>query len=742
MLPIAYYLLKVIICSSILYGYYWLLLCNKIFHKYNRFYLMASVVLSLLLPLIKINFWQQNETTSTGVIQVLQAVSSSDEYMDTIIVAAKSNRFNTAQLYPFAYLLVSIVFIFIFLHGLYIIFRLLKKYPQQIINSISFVNTDDKRTPFSFLKYIFWNNSIDIETTTGQQIFKHELAHVQEKHSHDKLFINIILIFFWCNPFYWLIRKELNMIHEFIADKKAVEDSDTAAFAAMILQATYPQHRFQLTNNFFYSPIKRRLLMLTKNKNPKVNYFGRIMVLPLAVLIFTAFTFKINKGHKNDTVPVAKNYYANKKQSFNDTVPFSIFINAKHSDTNYFKTDDFKSKALIIVDGKEIGNFGMNYIDKSNAQYNSLITYNPKEAKKLYGEKGKYGVIKLTIKDVVSITADSLFVDAKNNSIKVSGHKTVIKGDLSNTLIYIDGKISTPAELEAIPASKISSVDILKGDKLDDIIDAKGKTAMINVQLKPVDLPEIIIHSKKTNPLYIIDGKESTKENLDKVNPERIEDVRVIKESTSLQVYGEKGRNGVVIVNLKPEKLPPFIKKMTSCGDLTNLGKNPYFEVDGKEYKDYSLKKYMQETGIKYFDDVKMYDKTEAIKKYGEKAQGGAIIVTIKNKISEFKDPIFSVGKLTAGCKVDIDAFKKQTEIHITDDYSFVGASVYFSGKGFPKVLVANLSGSSLQPLKEFIDKCEPESVVTFDNIMVKKDGVGIMTINGKSYSLYRNSGL
>ncbi len=113
MLPIAYYLLKVIICSGILYGYYWLLLHNKIFHKYNRFYLMASVVLSLLLPLIKINFWQQNETTSAGVIQALQAVSSSDEYMDTIIVAAKSNRFNTAQLYPFAYLLVSIVFIII-----------------------------------------------------------------------------------------------------------------------------------------------------------------------------------------------------------------------------------------------------------------------------------------------------------------------------------------------------------------------------------------------------------------------------------------------------------------------------------------------------------------------------------------------------------------------------------------------------------------------------------------------------
>ena len=67
MLPIAYYLLKVIICSGILYGYYWLLLRNKVFHKYNRFYLMAAVVLSLLLPLIKINFWQQNAAQQSGV---------------------------------------------------------------------------------------------------------------------------------------------------------------------------------------------------------------------------------------------------------------------------------------------------------------------------------------------------------------------------------------------------------------------------------------------------------------------------------------------------------------------------------------------------------------------------------------------------------------------------------------------------------------------------------------------------
>jgi beta-lactamase regulating signal transducer with metallopeptidase domain len=293
MLPIAYYLLKVIICSGILYAYYWLLLRNKVFHGYNRFYLMAVVLLSLLLPLIKIDFWQHQEQQSSGVIKILQAVAGSDAYINNVMVSSNTGyHLDWEQLYPFLYLVVSFILSVIFIRTLYVIRTLLKQYPKQIIDTISFVNTDAKSTPFSFFNYIFWNHHIDIESPTGKQIFKHEVAHVQEKHTHDKIFINLILILFWCNPFFWLIRKELNMIHEFIADKKAVEDSDTAAFAAMILQATYPQHRFQLTNNFFYSPIKRRILMLTKNSNPKVNYWARIMVLPLAVLVFAAFTFK------------------------------------------------------------------------------------------------------------------------------------------------------------------------------------------------------------------------------------------------------------------------------------------------------------------------------------------------------------------------------------------------------------------------------------------------------------------
>ncbi len=110
------------------------------------------------------------------------------------------------------------------------------------------------------------------------------------------------MVLFWINPFFWLVKKELNMIHEFIADRKALKNGDTYAFATMILETAYPQQRFAITNNFFYSPIKRRLNMLTKS-NLKVNYAGRISVLLLAAIIFLAFSLKIKTIQTKSAVP-------------------------------------------------------------------------------------------------------------------------------------------------------------------------------------------------------------------------------------------------------------------------------------------------------------------------------------------------------------------------------------------------------------------------------------------------------
>ncbi|MEO6329769.1 MAG: N-acetylmuramoyl-L-alanine amidase [Ginsengibacter sp.] len=294
MLTIAWYLLKVVICSGILYVYYFAALRNRVFHQWNRFYLLTSIALSMLAPLVKINI--RNAVAEKGtVIQMLQTITASDE---AAIKYTKSYglHVNFVTLINTSYLLITLLLLSIFFISLFKIKRLKKRYPETKVQDISFIATDAKGTPFSFLNSIFWNNAIDLNSKPGQQIFNHEIAHIKEKHSYDKIFMSLLLTVTWINPFFWLMRKELNMIHEFIADKRAVEDNDTNAFAEMVLQTVYPGQKFTITNNFFYSPLKRRIIMLTKNRNTKVSYLSRLLVLPVAAIVFFAFTLKIKSA--------------------------------------------------------------------------------------------------------------------------------------------------------------------------------------------------------------------------------------------------------------------------------------------------------------------------------------------------------------------------------------------------------------------------------------------------------------
>ena len=343
MITLAWYLLKVIICSGILCGYYYIGLRNKIFHRWNRFYLLASIVLALVVPLMKINIFQKHDADKGTVVRLLQTINSSDE----IIIEYNRNngQLSSENIIKGGYLLISIILLFVFLTALYKISRLKKKYPETKLKGINFISTDAKGTPFSFFNSIFWNNAIDLHSRQGHQIFNHEIAHVKEKHSYDKVFINIVLLFFWINPFFWLMQRELSMIHEFIADKEAMEDSDINAFAEMVLQTVYPGQHFSITNNF-HSPLKRRLTMFTKNENPKASYISRILVLPLATVVFFAFTLKMK------TTGIA-NHYSGKK--------ITVVIDAGHGGSdNGAIENDVKEKDLNLSIAKEIKELNRN----------------------------------------------------------------------------------------------------------------------------------------------------------------------------------------------------------------------------------------------------------------------------------------------------------------------------------------------------------------------------------------------
>lgn len=292
-----YYLLKVFVCSGALYLYYLLALKNRLFHQWNRFYLLSATVLSIVLPLVQFAILPPANEEGDA-IRVLQAVQSADDYMEEFTVHSNSN-FSYEQWLAFFYYAAAAVIFFSLLFSLYKIKSLITNWGAQKLGRIHFVNTAEKGTPFTFLNYIFWNKAIPLHSESGQQIFKHELVHAEEHHTLDKLFLQATLIPFWCNPFFWLIKRELQFIHEFIADKKSVTPNRLTAFAAMVLHATYPTQYQSIVNPFFQSSIKRRIAMLTKTANPKLAYTGRIVALPLIAVLLFAFSVRTKPNHKS-----------------------------------------------------------------------------------------------------------------------------------------------------------------------------------------------------------------------------------------------------------------------------------------------------------------------------------------------------------------------------------------------------------------------------------------------------------
>ncbi len=330
MTVLAWYLLKMLIVSGIMCGYYYLALRDKIFHKWNRFYLLLTVVMSIVLPLVSIRINPLAGGEHGAAMQMLQSFTMQDEII--IEIGRKSGAPAWDWMLYTVYGTISITLLVLFISSLNRIRKIKQRYPSTRIEGINFFNTNSKGTPFSFFNSIFWNASIDLHSNPGKQIFNHEMAHITEKHSYDKLFINAVLWFFWCNPFFWLIRKELSMIHEFVADKIALKEGDSHSLAEMILSSAFAGRQFSITNNFFHSPIKRRLLMIMKNKNSKVNYLTRVMALPIATLIFAGISCKVksnNETPQQDSTSVTDVTMKSMNDGAKDTTPLVYYRGKK-----------------------------------------------------------------------------------------------------------------------------------------------------------------------------------------------------------------------------------------------------------------------------------------------------------------------------------------------------------------------------------------------------------------------------
>jgi N-acetylmuramoyl-L-alanine amidase len=592
MIAFAYYLLKVIICSGVLFLYYHVALRNKLFHQWNRFYLLASVFISLVAPIVQVSIMHQVSDEPNKGIQMLQVFQSADGYLEEITIRGRQGV-TADQWLLIIYMVLSVTLLVSVLLSLNTIFSIIKSHTVQCIEKIRFVNSNAKGTPFSFFNFIFWNKDIDIQTETGQQIFQHELVHVKEKHTLDKLFVQLILIVFWCNPFFWFIRRELKLIHEFIADKKSVGERGAAALAAMILSSSYPVHFNSITNQFFQTSIKRRLAMLTKIQNVKTNYISRILALPILAITVLAFTLR-TKTVNNSSIRLDKT--------------ITVVIDAGHG-VNANGTHDGAKQGNVYED------------DITLAIAKKIQELNANEKIRIVLTRSSNNIVDLHKRvDIAKENHADLFI-----SLHVNAADPTQNPDLSSNQslnkgfeIYVSGKepvyqlqsellgsvlqqglntvystnqylLKRKVGVWVLDRNVCPSVLIECGFLTDDkdrefITNDNNQAAVAQKILQAIEryalnqqLPQRVITdttpqkqqnneinqssenlNSKLNtqkpPLFIVEGKEISKDEAYKIDRSAVESINVLKDKPAIDKYGKKGLSGVVEIKLKEQK--------------------------------------------------------------------------------------------------------------------------------------------------------------------------------------------
>jgi TonB-dependent SusC/RagA subfamily outer membrane receptor len=603
MYPTLYYLLQVLVCSAVLMVYYLLVLRNKKFHQYNRFYLLGVALVSWMVPLIKI-VWEQ-ERSGVRQVDLLNVVAVNNSEMEAM-VTSQQQSLDWVSLLPHLYVGISVFLLVAMLVSLYRIYKIYTTHECSNLQQFYLVMTREKGTPFSFFSYIFWNAEIDIQTPAGKQILQHELTHVTQYHSIDKIVIQLNLIAGWFNPFFWLLKKELDMIHEFIADKKSVENGDAASLAQMLLTTAYPGQQFPLTNPFFFSPIKRRLKMLTNTKNPTFNYLRRLIVLPLLALVVLLFAFRA-KENTNTVAPLSKTY--------------TVVLNPGHGgiDKGVIASDGTTEAQLTLEIVRQIQALNKNEkiklvltrdadvmqsvvavsefanaqspdlfvsIHMNNIQNGSAANKAKYEGSEIYmAAKEKAVDYDANYKLANNLAATLQEVGTPFNGVKTRKHGIwVLQAVQCPSALIEAGYLSNDKDLVKIKDADYQqklAASILKGienylvdQERGASIEVKDTTKKVMiVQGYKISPEDTLIASKGNNkssvvikmdaaggagnaqkPLFILDGEVISESVMKVIDPTKIESINILKDASAVAVFGEKGKGGVVQITTKEGK--------------------------------------------------------------------------------------------------------------------------------------------------------------------------------------------
>jgi TonB family protein len=256
---------------------YYALFRKETFHRVNRIYLVSSLILSQILPAIKLQPIQI--PSESGLTQFINAVSiyAGDS-------AKAENNFETLPPFAIFYSVIATMLVLYIIYQILRLFVLLKQNDSFKLNKYRIITLSGKSPSFSFFNLVFISSS-DNKSDENSPVLQHELAHAKQWHSLDILMFQVIKIFQWFNPFIYLAEKALQETHEYLADEAVLEQNgDTGGYRLLLLSRVFGVQP-AILSFFNYSLIKNRLSMMTKEKSPLNRRFKYLSILPVLILI-------------------------------------------------------------------------------------------------------------------------------------------------------------------------------------------------------------------------------------------------------------------------------------------------------------------------------------------------------------------------------------------------------------------------------------------------------------------------
>lgn len=516
------YILKSSVCLAVFYLFYRLLLSRETFHRFNRFALLGILLLSCVLPLVEISVERQTEIHHTMMTLEQWLLLANAAEMDT--VPEPVQEITWVQVALALYLLGILFFAFRNIYSLCRLLLLLRSGKKEVAGK--YINSKDKVTlivherdiaPFSWMKYIVISRK-DLNEN-GREILIHELAHIHHRHSWDLLVADVCIFFQWFNPASWLLKQELQNIHEYEADETVIKEGvDAKQYQLLLIKKAVGTRLYSMANSFNHSKLKKRITMMLKEKSSPWARLKYLYVLPLAAVAVTAFARPevsekaeeisrtsavpereqvnslfsrvqdVSTAKVNDLAEIAETKVVKSKE-------VTSVVRVQQADTlnpKKAKKQDVKvtissitalDKPLLVVNGKEIDSSILGALDPDKIDHITVLK--DKKALELYGEKGKDGVILITLKkeknDNKDVRVIGTGVTPKKN---ISGLRGIVLhssgGDLVNTEVYVNG---TKVDMEnkdlnsVVPADKIESISVNKnGDNKGAIYIVTKKT--------------------------------------------------------------------------------------------------------------------------------------------------------------------------------------------------------------------------------------------------------------------------